>query len=118
MQVKLSQIYNSIEALNRLSEMALPVSISYKLVKLIKQLSNEVDSLEKLREKLIKKHGKPDETGNITVSDENKQEFLNEFTTLLNTKITLDFEPISLDSIKDLTMSVSDMGRLDFIFKD
>jgi len=118
MQVKLSEVYNSIESLNKLSEMQLPLPISYKLVKLLKQLSNEIEAIEKLRQKLIKKHGKEDETGNITVTEENKQEFLNEFSALLNTKINIDFDPIPLDSIKDITMSITDMSRLDFIFKD
>jgi hypothetical protein len=118
MQVKLSEIYNAIEPLNKLSEMPLPVAISYKLVKLVKKLSDEVETIEKLRQKLIKKHGKEDESGNITVTEEKKQDFLNEFTTLLSSKIKVDFEPIPVESLKDITMSVSDMGRLHFIFKE
>jgi hypothetical protein len=118
MQVKLSEVYNCIEPLNKLSELQLPLTVSYKLVKIVKKISDEIESIEKMRQKLIKKHGKEDESGNITVSEEKKTEFVNEFTTLLNTKIKLDFEPISLQEIKDLTMSVSDMGRLQFLFKE
>ena len=118
MQVKLSEVYNSIEPLNKLSEMQLPLNVSYKLVKMVKKLNDEIESIEKMRQKLIKKHGKEEENGGIRVPEEKKQDFINEFTTLLNTKIKLDFEPISLQELKDLTMSVSDMGRLHFLFKD
>lgn len=118
MQLKLSEIYNAIEPLNKLSETELPISVSYKLVKLVKKLGEEVDSIDKLRQKLIKKHGKEDENGNITVSEDKKQEFMDEFSTLLNSKIKIDFEPIPVESIKDITISVSDMGRLHFIFKE
>lgn len=118
MQVKLSEVYNSIEPLNRLSELQLPLTISYKLVKIVKKLSEEVESIEKMRQKLIKKHGKEDENKNIIVPEERKQDFINEFTTLLNSKIKLDFEQISSQEIKDITMSVSDMSRLHFLFKD
>lgn len=118
MQVKLSEVYNSIEPLNKLSEMQLPLTVSYKLVKIVKKLNDEIESIEKMRQKLIKKHGKEEENGAVTVPEEKKQDFINEFTTLLNTKIKLDFEPISLQELKDLTMSVSDMGRLHFLFKD
>jgi hypothetical protein len=118
MMIKLSQVYNSMEALNRLSELPIPVTISFKLAKLLKQLTNEIELLEKLRQKLIKQYGKEDETGNFTVLEENKEVFFKEFTDLLNTKITIEFEPISIDLIKNLNLSISDMSRLDYLFKE
>lgn len=118
MKVKLSDIYNSIESLNKLMQVELPITVSYKLVKLLKKLNEEIGLIEQSRIKLVKKYSPDGKDENVAVPEDKRDEFFKEFAELLTTEVTLNFEPISVSSLPNLNMSVNELGKIHYIFKD
>ena len=118
MKVKLSEVYNSIETLNKLMQIELPITVSFKLIKLLKKLNDEVAVIEQSRVKLVKKYSPDGKDENLTVPEDKREEFFKEFSELLTTEVTVDFEPISVNSLPNINMSVTELGKIDYIFKD
>jgi hypothetical protein len=96
----------------------LSIKTKYSLSKVSTQLVKEIESVEKLREEMIKKYGDGDKDGNYfipqrineVIDEETKQvvsfdinpkfiQFQTEFESLLQEEIEIDYTPISLDQI-------------------
>jgi len=113
MKVRLIDIYGSVSVLNKLVEEPLPTKISFKLMKLLNTLNSEVKLVEEQRLKLVKQYS---EDGN-TVSDQNKEVFVKEFSEFLNDEIEVTWEPIEVDSLGDnIKLSVSDLSKINYLF--
>ena len=67
MKVKLIDIYSSVAALNKLMEQPLPAKVSFRLMKLLNAVNEEVKMIEEQRMKLVKKHA---EDGVTVAQDE------------------------------------------------
>jgi hypothetical protein len=102
MKVKLSDVYVSVPVLTKVLDLELPVNISYKFMKLVNNLNQELKNIEEQRVKLVKKYSSNEEGTNV--SDDKKSEFLNEFTGLLNEEIEINWEKMVLTNLgNDLT---------------
>jgi hypothetical protein len=96
----------------------LPIRTKYSLSKVSTQLTKEIESVEKLREELIKKHSDEDKDGNYfipqrineVIDEETKEvisfdinpkfiEFQKEFNSLLQEEVSIEYTPIALDQI-------------------
>lgn len=118
MKVKLVDIYNSVPVLNKILETPLPASISFQLSKLLKTLNDEMKSIEEQRVKLVEKHGSTNNNGETMVSEDKKQEFLQEFSDLLNTEVEVTWQPLSASKFDALQLSVNEMTRVQFLFAE
>jgi hypothetical protein len=96
------------------------LTTKYWLSDLNKKVSAEKESVEKLKEELIKKHGETDETGNISipmyinvVTDEEGEivsrevnpkfvEFQNDFNTLLQEERELEYHSFKLEEFENV----------------
>jgi len=96
---------------------SLPIKIKYSLSKVSAQLIKEIESVEKLREEMIKKYGEVDKEGNYSIpmrenevlNEEGKlvsydihpkfTEFQTEFELLLQEEVEIDYAPIALDQL-------------------
>ena len=56
MLFKLNEIFALTRSLPKLTEKELPIRISYRLLKLLKSCSGEMETLEKARVKLVEKY--------------------------------------------------------------
>lgn len=114
MKMTLAEIKSIEESLAKLFDKELNIKIAYKLSSLLKKLSGEVKLLEENRVKLVQKHGKKDEeTQQVTVAPESAEAFYKEFSELMQIEVELDFEPIPLDAFGDITLSASDILKLE-----
>ena len=96
----------------------LSIKTKYSLSKVSTQLVKEIESVEKLREEIIKKYGDVDKDGNYfipqrineVIDEETKQvvsfdinpkfiQFQTEFESLLQEEVEIDYTPILLDQI-------------------
>ncbi len=96
----------------------LSIKTKYSLSKVSTQLVKEIESVEKLREEMIKKYGDDDKDGNYfipqrineVIDEETKQvvsfdinpkfiQFQTEFESLLQEEVEIDYAPITLDQI-------------------
>jgi uncharacterized protein with von Willebrand factor type A (vWA) domain len=115
MKVKLIEVYSSVATLNKLIEEPLPARVSFKLMKLLNQLNAEVKLVEDQRLKLVKQYS---EDGS-TVSDTNKDSFIQEFTEFLNDDIDLAWEPIEIDALgENIKLSVTDLSKMQYLFSE
>lgn len=116
MKVKLGDVYVSVNVLNKILDTELPVTVSYKMMKLVNKLNDELKTIEDQRVKLVKKYS-TEEQG--TVSEDNKNKFLQEFSVLLETEIDLDWEKIPLKTLdNNLKLSVNDLSKVQYIFSE
>ncbi len=119
MEFALSEIYGLTRNLTKLTDKALPVRTSYNLLKLLKGCSEEMETLEKARIKLVEQYSeKPEEGGEVKVSDENKEKFQEEFTALLSEKVEIDFTPIPIDDLGGISLSANDLLPLQRIIDE
>jgi hypothetical protein len=117
MKVSLFEIYSSVGVLNKLVDLPLPAKSSYKFVKIMRKFNDELKIMEEERQKMINKYGK-EKDGTVTVEDENKDSFLKEFGELLETQIEVDWDPISVDALGDVELSVAEITKIQFLFRD
>jgi hypothetical protein len=117
MKVKLSDVYVSVPVLTKVLDLELPVNISYKFMKLVNNLNQELKNIEEQRVKLVKKYSSDEEGTNV--SDDKKSEFLNEFTGLLNEEIEINWEKMVLTNLgNDLKLTPNDLNKVSYLFSE
>jgi hypothetical protein len=118
MLLKLSEMFGITRSLPKLAEKELPVKISYRLMKLLKQCSLEMETLEEARVKLVEKYSeKVEGEDQVKVSDENTEKFQKEFGDLLAEEVEVDFDPIDISDLGDIPFSTNDLVPLEKIIK-
>lgn len=92
----------------------LPLKTKFWLNKLIEKIRIEKIEIDKFRNSLIEKYGEKDKNGNISIPQtikKNKKEipnpklteFQNEYSSLLNDTINIEYKPIELDILENIT---------------
>ena len=129
--MKLGTLVNSKEALTRLSKQNLPIEVSWKLSKLLKNAVIEISAFEVLRNNKILSYGEivKDENGkdtdNTKVKTENEEVYRNEIMELLTKDIEIDIPLLEMKEIieynkkleKKIDMQVEDLLLLDWLLK-
>ena|SRR3990167_697517 len=117
MKITLEKVVNSVEGLNALLVLKLPIKIAYRVAKLVNgQISSELKAYNEARNKLIADLGEKDpKSDNIQVKPENIQEFREKITELLAEEVELNFEPIDLAELGDIQIEPRQI--VEFIFK-
>lgn len=121
--MKLSQILNSQEALNRILQIKLPVKISYKIGKMFSRIQPEIRTFEEKRVGLIKKLGTEDKVKQIwEVLPDNMAEFQQELNKLGDIEVNLGFgvdkelEKILIADLGDAKLEPRDLIQLEWLF--
>lgn len=100
MQFKIGELVDAIDALKELSDQKMPISTSFRVTKLIKDIAPELDNYQNHRMKWFKELGVEDPTTKvITIKPENIDQFNEEMEKLRNIEIRLDFKKIKLDDL-------------------
>jgi hypothetical protein len=118
MKVKLFDVYNSVNVMNKVLDAQLPISVSFQLTKLVKTLNEEVKMIEEERVKLVKKYSETDKDGESTVSEDKKQNFLKDFSELLETEVDLNWTPVSVSKLENLNVSVNELSKIQYLFSE
>lgn len=121
MEVTLGQVYSSFSILSKLVDQKLPIRLAFRFTKLIRTLNTEYQSLEALRDKLVRKFGETVEgqEGSFRVPDTNRKEFVSEFQDLLNETVTIPWEPISIEELgESASLSVRELNQVGWLFSE
>ena len=118
MKVKLVEIYNCVQVMNKILDAELPASVAFKLTKLLKSINDEIKTVEDQRVKMVSKYGDKDENGSVSVSETNKEAFMKEFGELLSTEIEIQWEPVSVEKFDGLNLSANDLLKVSFLFAE
>lgn len=117
-ELKLGEIRNMKEPLQRLLDKEIPVRVAWNLTKLVKVFDKELSELEEQRVDTIKRIGVVDDSGNMSVPDDKMEEFVQTFNESLNSDFVIeDFEPIPVDLLGDITISAKDMIFLEKLIR-
>lgn len=120
----------TIAALKRLMEKEIKGAAAFKLLRLVKELDDIIESKKLSEEAIIKKYAAKDDNGNvllvgdnkdmIKVEDEDLENFNNEMSDLQSLEVDVKYEPITLDElgIEQITISLNDLVKLDFLFAE
>ena len=72
MIIKNKKIVNSIDVLNKLTNMDLNIKVSYVVAKNISKIDKELEIYNKEKSKLIEKYGEKDEDGKLKIREDGK----------------------------------------------
>ena len=117
MKVKISKLTIAIPSLKFLSEQTTQAKTAYKLAKFLNAVSAELDIAETTRKNLIKTYNLENKEGSEQNS-ENLENFKQEMTKLMDEEVEINMQPLSINELGGLPISVSHMMNLDFMFED
>ena len=120
MKYMLAEIRGIQRGLVALSQMTLPITLSYRLGKLMNVCNEEAMAIEEARVKLVKQYAKddPDKPGELMVTPEHNEKFKEEFIKFLQEETEIDFTPIPISEFGDVKISPLDISGLSKIITD
>ena len=119
MEIKLAELVNMREALDKLVLMDLPIRQSFLLSKFAKKAAVELQEFEEQRVKLVNKYGETDEiTGTTSVSPTNLEDFRRELDDLTDVELFFDVPPVRIGDLENVKVSVADLMALEPILAD
>jgi len=116
---KLYEIKAMKEPLTKLIEKEIPVSIAFRINKLVKIIDEHLVEIEEFRVKLINTHGERNEEKNqLEIPQRKMKDFTKEMNVLLNEQVEIEFTPINIELFgDDLKLSTKDLMVLEKIFE-
>lgn len=116
MELKLFNVMNSKDVLEKLSKESFTSKISYIIQRNVKKINEEFVNINTEREKLFKKYGKETDYAGYQITLENKDIFLKEMNDLLVQDVDIDILQIPLSEF-DYRLTPEEMGLIDWMFK-
>ena len=120
-KVKISELLNSTEALQKLARMQLKAKLAWNVSRLLKAADVEIQDFNEARLNLIRKYGEKDENGEL-ITDENGNckilpESIEEFTAELNelaaSEVEINANKVRIDDLENLDFTPADMATLE-----
>lgn len=120
-KVKISDLVNSTETLQKLSQEKFKAKLAWSIARLLKAAEAEIQQFNDTRMNLIRKYGEKDEQGelitdekgNCKIITESLEQFSNELNELINTEVEINANPLDIELLDDLDFTPSDMAVLE-----
>lgn len=121
------ELESKVNILRKLSNMKLPVKVSYAIAKNIKEIDRELNILLDEKMKLIKEYALKDENGNPKVengkylfNDEEKEECNSKYAELLEIEVELKLMEINTYDLinSEAELTPNDLIQLEFMLKE
>lgn len=124
MKLSNEKLVNSIGVLNKLTNMELPIKLSYAFSKNITKIDRELTAYNKEREKLINKYGEKDEEGNLKTKEDGTinildiDSFNKDLKEILEIETEVDIHLIDLEKVDaDINITPGELIVIDYMFK-
>lgn len=124
MKIKNEKLVNSIGVLSKLTNMELPIKLSYAFSKNITNIDRELVAYNKERQKLIEKYGEKDNEGNLKTKEDGTINILNidnfnkELKEILEIETEVDIHLIDLESTNvDINITPLELMLIDYMIK-
>ncbi|MBS5885154.1 hypothetical protein [Clostridium sp.] len=124
MKISNEKLANSIEVLNKITTIELPIKLSYAFSKNIIKINRELEVYNKERQRLIEKYGEKDEEGKLKVKENGNinildaDNFNKDIKEILEIENEIDIHIIDLESINaDVNITPGDLIVIDYMFK-
>ncbi|WP_455794018.1 hypothetical protein [Clostridium butyricum] len=121
------EMESKVNILRKLSNMKLPVKVSYAIAKNINTIDKELKVFISERDKLIKEYAIKDEHGNPKVEnnqylfpDGKEEECNSKYAELLDIEVELQLREINIDDLinSNVDLTPNDMLELEFMLKE
>lgn len=124
MKLSNERLVNSVGVLSKLTNLELPLKLSYAFSKNITKIDAELEAYNIEREKLLNKYGEKDEEGKLKLSEKGevnilyRENFNKEIAELLQCESEIDIHLIDLESINtDIKITPGELMVIDYMFK-
>ena len=120
-QVKISDLINSTETLQKLSQKDFKAKLAWQIARLLKSAENEIQEFNTTRMNLIKKYGEKDENdelitdekGNCKINADMTEEFSKELNELIDTTVEINANKINIELLENIDFTPSEMAILE-----
>ena len=120
-KVKISELINSTETLQKLSQKDFKAKLAWSVARLLKAAEAEIQSFNETRMNLIKKYGEKDENGelitddkgNCKINNDSINEFSNELNDLIATEVEINANKIDINLLENVDFTPAEMAVLE-----
>lgn len=113
-KLSIEDIFNSVPILKELAEKPFKGAVTFKIVRLIRELDKEITSFEETRNKIADTYAERDKDGNyvivnnsIKIQEDKIQQCNEELIGLMNTIVEINAEKIPAFALNDIDISPS-----------
>lgn len=125
-KVNLNDILNASETFNVIMQQSFKGSLAFKIARLARELSKEMETFNAERQKLLQKYCvkdengelKTNENGTVQVEPDRINEFNEEFSSLLETEVEINAEKLSMDSLDSFDITPQQMISIEKFFEE
>ncbi|MBS5886704.1 hypothetical protein [Clostridium sp.] len=124
MKLSNEKLVNSIGVLNKLTNMELPIKLSYAISKNITKINRELVVYNKERQKLIEKYGEKDKEGNLKAKEDGTinildiDSFNKDLKEILEIETEVDIHVIDLEKVDvDINITPGEIMLVDYMFE-
>lgn len=124
MKLSNERLVNSVGVLSKLTNLELPLKLSYAFSKNITKIDAELKAYNIEREKLLNKYGEKDEEGKLKLSEKgevnilDRENFNKEIAELLQCESEIDIHLIDLEKVDaKINITPGELMIIDYIFK-
>ena len=122
-QVKIGELLNSTEALQKLAGTELKAKLAWQVGRILKAAEAEIQSFNETRMNLIKKYGEKDEKGELVTDDKGNckivesgiNDFSNELNDLINSEVEISGNKIKIDDLDKVDFTPAEMAQLEIL---
>lgn len=128
MKLSNQALVESIQTLQKLNRLELPVKVAFLLSRNIKEVDKSLESYNETRQKLIFQYADKDEEGNLRFDDKGdiifkegiQEKWSQDIRELLELKTTTKVQPISIHDLFKAEISISplELSTIEFMLKD
>lgn len=115
--VTLAELLNSQQALQALAGQPLPARLAFKLSKVLKAVTKELDQCNETRIQLCDRFGQKQEDGTYKFSKKNEEAVNAEYQELVKTEVVLHVERIDLENLPGLVITAAHIVLLSWLME-
>lgn len=121
-QLKVQELLNGLDVLEKLKDKSLPIKLSYQLARAIKTLREEKETYFQVIQELVEKYGERDENNNlkstedkkgVLIKPEYKQECFEEIDKIDKTLIKIELPEFSIEDFDGLGLTVDEVMKIE-----
>lgn len=107
--------------LQQLANTEMPARDSFTVLRLLKIIDKEYETIEATQRKMLETHGERDESGNfmpdgyggVIIKSDSTKDFADEMEQLLKTKVALEATPLKLEMLDKLKLTPNQLLKME-----
>lgn len=118
MKLSVRELAGAEKGLMEIGNLSLPTRISFKIARIIKKLTPELENFHKVKNDIVKKYGETKDGEQYTIPKENVEKAQSDVDDLLKEEIEVDIKPVLLSELEGASISPLILNSLDKIITE